>query len=127
MTFGQFPDSHDALETVGSDDEQALQCMRNSAKAAREPLVPPATVVDMPLRYEPVWKLVASLLQQDPSQRIGTSRPTTYSWRTNLYEDLRAHQFFDGLDWDALAAKRVSPLDLCPPLCAAELNRDLTS
>ena len=144
LTFGQFPQAHDDPEAASTSTDQicapavsdaqhdALQCMRASAKAARKPLVPPPSVVaDMAPVCRPAlktaWEFVVSLLQQDPTQRNGAAwRAKPHSWRSNLYDDLRSHSFFDGLDWDALAAKRLSPMDLSPPLCAVELNRNLT-
>lgn len=139
LTFGQFPESHDPEATSTSTDQVrapvvsdgqhgALQCMhqmRISAQAARKPLVRPSVAEMAPMC--PAWEFVASLLQQDPLQRNGAARKTKpHSWRSNLYDDLRSHSFFDGLDWDALAAKRLSPLDLSPPFCAVELNQHLT-
>lgn len=124
LTFARLPKSYENLEAAScSDDDDTLQCMRAIAKAAREPLVLPSENASSDMQA--AWDFMSALLRQDPAQRDArAAKPHT--WRSSLYDELRLQSFFKGLDWKALAAKQLSPLDLVPPLCATELNRELT-
>jgi serine/threonine protein kinase len=58
-----------------------------------------------PVRFPPrmsgtVRDLIVKLLHRDPKQRLGSARDL---------EEIKAHAWFAGLDWDKLAAKQLSP------------------
>jgi serine/threonine protein kinase len=129
LLLASYPEAYQRSVGTGdaSDGEHTpLECMRFNAAAARQPLVAP---LDLDPAHSTAWDFIVALMHQDPQKRLGmaaSQQATGYSWNSNLYDDLRGHPFFGGLDWAALAAKQLSPLLLSPPLSAIDLNRQLT-
>lgn len=112
--FGVFPDAHTHAGS-GTESDDLLTRLRAAAKAVREPLKPPP-YKQVPPEKAAAWDLVTQLMRIEPAERLGMAPLPPFSWDTPLYADIRAHPFFDGLDWQALADLKLSPLALTPPL-----------
>jgi serine/threonine protein kinase len=48
---------------------------------------------------EEVSSLVLSLLELDPEKRLGS----------NGVEEIKSHKYFEGIDWEKLAKKEITP------------------
>ena len=62
-------------------------------------------IINQKLKFTPeispqARNLIASLLQREPTNRLGY---------TNGIEEIKQHEWFDGVDWEAFLSKKVIP------------------